>query len=99
MLLRQDQEQEYEAEQTYGFNDAHGDDDEDQTLALAFGDRPTAGRSDDALQPGAEHLGKPPGDADTQQRARMCGRVRVRWICPELICLYRFFREGKRSRV
>ncbi len=35
-LLRQDQKQEYEAEETYGFDDSHGDDDEDQPLALAF---------------------------------------------------------------
>ena len=27
--LRQDQEQEYEAEQTYGFDNSHGNDDED----------------------------------------------------------------------
>jgi len=93
-LLRQDQQQEYEAEQTDGFDDAHGDDDKDQSLALTFRDGATSGRPDETLHPGADHLGQAAGDADAQESASMRGRVRIQWTC-----LCTFFAKRNRSRV
>lgn len=59
---------EHHREDADGLDDAHGDNDEGESLALAVTQGANAGRADQALHPGREHFAQPGGQADAQQQ-------------------------------
>jgi len=56
LCLRDHNYHEYHGEDTYRFDDTHGDDQKGETFAFAFAHGADAGGADKALHPGGKHF-------------------------------------------